>query len=392
MFADWRAAGDAAGEFAAFRALQGTSFERHCLYFALRAHMLAEGLGAGDWHGWPQPYQDSRAAVVARFARTHAEEVTWVAWQQWLADRQLAAAAGAAEPMRVGLYRDLAVGANAAGAETWAERDLVVHALHIGAPPDAGSETGQEWGLPPPHPERLRASGYRSFVELLRANMRHAGALRIDHVMALERLYVIPKGAPAAAGTYLDYPFADLAGITALESVRSRCLIIGEDLGDVPHGFRERMAELQMLSYRVLRFERHGHRFLGPHEYPTLAVAVFGNHDLPTLRGWWESAAARGAGSAARLAARRRTCLRATWSWTTTPCSSPCTRCSAARTPSWCWCSSTTCCAKFCPSTRPARPTIPVGGAATRGRSRRSARSRCSRRLPRCSAHGTAPR
>ena len=102
-------------EFAAFRALQGTSFERHCLYFALRAHMLAEGLGAGDWHGWPQPYQDSRAAVVARFARTHADEVTWVAWQQWLADRQLAAAAGAAEPMRVGLYRDLAVGAECCG-------------------------------------------------------------------------------------------------------------------------------------------------------------------------------------------------------------------------------------------------------------------------------------
>ena len=293
VFADWRAAdGEAAvNDFAAFRAMQGTSFERHCLYFALRAHMLAEGLGAGDWHSWPQPFQDSRAAVVARFARTHADEVTWVAWQQWLADRQLAAAAGAAEPMRVGLYRDLAVGANAAGAETWAERDLMLHALHIGAPPDAGSETGQEWGLPPPHPERLRASGYRSFVELLRANMRHAGALRIDHVMALERLYVIPKGAPAAAGTYLDYPFDDLMGITALESVRSRCLIIGEDLGLVPPGFRERMAQLQMLSYRVLRFEREGDRFLGPHEYPRLAVAVFGNHDLPTLRGWWEGAA-----------------------------------------------------------------------------------------------------
>ena len=112
--------------------------------------------------------------------------------------------------------------------------------------------------MPPPHPERLRASGYRSFVELLRANMRHAGALRIDHVMALERLYVIPKGAPAAAGTYLDYPFADLMGIVALESVRSRCLIIGEDLGLVPHGFRERMAQAQILSYRVLRFERDG--------------------------------------------------------------------------------------------------------------------------------------
>jgi 4-alpha-glucanotransferase len=291
VFADWRAAdGESACEFAAFRAAQGTTFERHCLYFALRAHVLAEGMGSGDWRGWPPPYRDSRGAEVARFARTHAEGVTWVAWQQWLADRQLAAAAEATRPMRVGLYRDLAVGANAAGAETWAEQDLMVHGLHIGAPPDALSAAGQEWGLPPPHPEVLRASGYRSFIELLQANMRHAGALRIDHVMALERLYVIPKGAPASAGTYLDYPYADLAGILALESVRSRCLVVGEDLGTVPHGFRERMAAAHMLSYRVLRFEREGSRFLGPHEYPALAVAVSGNHDLPTLRAWWEGA------------------------------------------------------------------------------------------------------
>ena len=125
-YADWRAAeGASTGDFASFRAGQGTSFERHCLYFALRAHMLAEGLGPGDWHGWPQPYHDSRAAVVARFARTHADDVTWVAWQQWLADRQLAAAAEAAREMPVGLYRDLAVGADAAGAETWAERELM---------------------------------------------------------------------------------------------------------------------------------------------------------------------------------------------------------------------------------------------------------------------------
>lgn len=288
-FADWRRAG-AARELDAFRAAQGTSFERHCLYFALRAHMLAAGLGPGDWHGWPQPYQDSRASVVARFAATHAEEVTRVVWQQWLADRQLAAAAEAARDMRVGLYRDLAVGSDAAGAETWAERDLMVETLRIGAPPDELSANGQEWGLPPPHPERMRAGGYRAFCELLRANMRHAGALRIDHVMALERLYVIPTGAPPKDGAYLAYPFADLTGIVALESSRRRCIVIGEDLGSVPHGFRERAAAANILSYRVLRFERDAHRFFGPHEYPRLAVAVCSNHDLPTLRGWWQGA------------------------------------------------------------------------------------------------------
>jgi 4-alpha-glucanotransferase len=144
--------------------------------------------------------------------------------------------------------------------------------------------------LPPPHPERIRASGYRTFVDLLRANMRHAGALRIDHAMALERLYVIPKGAPPAAGAYLAYRRADLMGILALESSRHRCVVVGEDLGVVPEGFRERMAEANVLSYRVLRWQRDGQRFLRPHEYPRLAVAVVGNHDLATLRAWWEGA------------------------------------------------------------------------------------------------------
>ncbi len=288
-FTDWQRAGDTS-ELDAFRAARGAPFERHCLYFALRAHVLAEGLGSGDWHGWPQPYRDSRGAAVADFARTHTEAITRVAWQQWLADRQLAAAAEAARDMRVGLYRDLAVGSDAAGAETWADRDLVIEGLAVGAPPDELSASGQEWGLPPPHPERMRAGGYRALAELLRANMRHAGALRIDHVMALERLYVIPKGAPPSEGAYLAYPFADLVGIVALESSRRRCVVIGEDLGTVPHGFRERAAAANVLSYRVLRFERDAHRFFGPQEYPRLAVAVTGNHDLPTLRGWWQGA------------------------------------------------------------------------------------------------------
>jgi 4-alpha-glucanotransferase len=288
-FADWQRAGET-GELDAFRAARGAPFERHCLYFALRAHVLAEGLGAGDWHGWPQPYRDSRGSAVAEFARTHIEEITRVAWQQWLADRHLKAAAEAARDMRIGLYRDLAVGSDAAGAETWADRNLVVEGLAVGAPPDELSASGQEWGLPPPHPERMREGGYRALAELLRANMRHAGALRIDHVMALERLYVIPKGGSPKDGAYLAYPFADLVGIVALESTRRRCVVIGEDLGWVPEGFRERAAAANVLSYRVLRFERDAHRFFGPQEYPRLAVAVSGNHDLPTLRGWWQGA------------------------------------------------------------------------------------------------------
>jgi 4-alpha-glucanotransferase len=290
-FADWSAAGgDSSRDLAAFRAARGGTFERHCLYFALRAHMLAEGLAPGDWHRWPQPYQDSRGAVVARFARSHADKATFFAWQQWLADRQLATAAEAAGAMSVGLYRDLAVGSDASGAETWAERELVLDGLSIGAPPDALSAGGQDWGLPPPHPQRMRAGAYRNFIELLRANMRHAGALRIDHVMALSRLFVIPHGLPAHEGTYLEYPFDELLGVLALESMRERCVIVGEDLGTVPPGFRERLAAAQMLSYRVVRFENEwgSNRPIRPEHYPPLSVAVFGNHDLATLRGWWD--------------------------------------------------------------------------------------------------------
>ena len=290
-FADWHRAGnEAARELESFRAAQGASFERHCVYFALRAHMLGEGASVGDWHQWPAAYRDSRGRAVAAFAREHADAVTRVAWQQWLADRQLAAAAAAAQGMRIGLYRDLAVGSDASGADTWAERDLMVENLRIGAPPDELSASGQEWGLPAPHPERMRLGGYRAFAELLRANMRHAGALRIDHVMALERLYVIPQGGSPADGAYLAYPLEDLVGVLALESSRRRCLVIGEDLGLVPAGFRERMSAASVLSYRVLRFERDAHRFFAPQEYPRAGVAVLGNHDLPTLAAWWQGA------------------------------------------------------------------------------------------------------
>jgi len=159
----------------------------------------------------------------------------------------------------------------------------------VGAPPDIYNPAGQDWGLPPFHPRALREEGYRSFIELIRANMRHAGGLRIDHVMGLRHLYWVPKGQKPSAGAYVRYPFDDLIGILALESHRHRCLVVGEDLGTVPDGFREHMAAANILSYRVLFFEQDTRgNFLQPEVYPTLALAVVGSHDLPTLRGWWE--------------------------------------------------------------------------------------------------------
>jgi 4-alpha-glucanotransferase len=191
--------------------------------------------------------------------------------------------------MTVGLYRDLAIGADERGAETWVNSGVVVSWARVGAPPDDFNPTGQNWGLPPFHPQGLRAEAYRSFIELLRANMRHAGALRIDHVMALQRLYWIPANGASGEGGYIAYPFDDLMGILALESQRQRCLIVGEDLGTVPLGFRQRMADAGVLSYRVLFFEVHEDgSFAGPDEYPRSALATIGSHDLPTLRGWWE--------------------------------------------------------------------------------------------------------
>jgi 4-alpha-glucanotransferase len=192
--------------------------------------------------------------------------------------------------MAVGLYRDLAVGADRGGADTWADAAAVVSAAQVGAPPDIYNPAGQNWGLPPFHPRPLREEGYRSFIELLRANMRHAGGLRIDHAMGLQHLYWVPQGQKPSAGAYVRYPMEDLIGILALESHRHECLVVGEDLGTVPEGFRERMAEANILSYRVLYFEQEPETgaFLPPSAYPDLVLAVIGSHDLPTLRGWWE--------------------------------------------------------------------------------------------------------
>jgi 4-alpha-glucanotransferase len=277
--------------FAAFRQDRGEMLERSCLFLALRARFAAQDPALSWWRRWPEGFQDPASPEVRRFAQEQAEEVEFQAWLQWIADSQLgAAAAGAkARGMAVGLYRDLAVGADSAGAETWTNQKAVVSGVSVGAPRDIFNPAGQDWGLPPFHPRALRAEGYRSFIELVRANMRHAGGLRIDHVMGLMHLFCIPAGRKAAEGAYIAYPLDDLIGILALESQRQRCLVVGEDLGTVPPGFRERMAASNILSYRILSFEQDGAgRFNPPEAYPHLALAVVGSHDLPTLRGWWD--------------------------------------------------------------------------------------------------------
>jgi glycogen operon protein len=227
-------------------------------------------------------------ALARRDEGVDDEDISLIAFEQWLCDRQLAnaAARGRACGLWLGFYRDLAVGAAPDGGEVQAESGLFLRGASVGAPPDPFAEGGQIWALPPPNPLQMARSGYAAFSELLRANMRHAGALRIDHVMALKRLFVVPDGASALEGAYLSYPLDELLGELALESFRARCLVVGEDLGTVPEGFREKMAAANVLSYRVLWFERRGQDFAPPSAYPRKAVACASTHDLPTLAGW----------------------------------------------------------------------------------------------------------
>ena len=274
-------------QFADFRRERGELLHRACLFQAMRAYFSSQTPARPDCNEWPDEYRSSGSAGVAGFAAREAHLLRFHLWLQWVADYQLREATKPGEGMAIGIYRDLAVGAAPGGAEIWSEPGLLVSGASIGAPPDILNRSGQNWGLPPLHPINTRQQGYRSFIALLRANMRYAGGLRIDHAMALLRLYWIPIGNDPKDGAYVHYPMEDLIGILALESQRHQCLVVGEDLGTVPEGFRERMAEANILSYRVLFFEKDETAFYPPEEYPYLALSVAGNHDLPTIHGWW---------------------------------------------------------------------------------------------------------
>jgi 4-alpha-glucanotransferase len=286
---DLSAGTKAANDFRAFQQEGGASLTAFALFEALHEHFLGQG-NEFSWHAWPEPLRDPHSPQVAEFARAHAERVEFFQYLQWLADHQLAdaAEAGRAAGLSIGLYRDLAVGANPHGAAAWADHELVVPGASIGAPPDSLSRRGQNWGLAPQNPLVLRGRGLAPFVTSLRANMRHAGVLRIDHVMSLQRLYWVPNGMPATAGAYVNYPFREMLRLVALESHRNRCAVIGEDLGTVPEGFREALSAANVLCYRIFAFERRADgSFRAPGEYLGLAAASAATHDLATLKGFW---------------------------------------------------------------------------------------------------------
>jgi glycogen debranching enzyme GlgX/4-alpha-glucanotransferase len=270
-------------DFEAFVRDGGTSLAEHCAF-----QVIAETQAGRPWRDWPQDLQSPAAAGVAAFVAARPERLAHHQALQWLCDRQFAAAA--AQAPGLGLCRDLAVGAAPDGAEAWAAGERLSHQASIGAPPDAFAPQGQVWGLPPPDPHRWRAEAYQSFSQLLAANMRHAGALRIDHVLGLARLFWVPQGADGVEGAYVRYPLSDLLGVVALESRRARCLVIGEDLGTVPDGLRQALSEAGVYRYSVLPFEREGAGYTPPAAYPAHSLACASTHDLPPLEGWWAGA------------------------------------------------------------------------------------------------------
>lgn len=272
-------------ELAAFREHSGPALETHCRFEALMQH-----LGELDWHRWPAELRDPASPEVARFAEEHAREVHFHAFLQWLASEGLARVQTSARKagMPVGLIADLAVGADAAGSQAWSRQAEMLEGLSIGAPPDTFNVHGQDWGLAPFSPQGLIRSGFRSFIDMLRAGFAHAGGLRIDHVLGLMRLWLVPHGAPPTAGGYVRYPLDDLLRLVALESCRHRAIVIGEDLGTVAPGFRKRLAHHGILGMRVLWFERDANGgFLPPAQWSRSAIATSSTHDLPTLAGWW---------------------------------------------------------------------------------------------------------
>ncbi|HIF9064635.1 TPA: 4-alpha-glucanotransferase [Photobacterium damselae] len=268
----------------------GESLLHQAAFDALHALLKSQDDTMWGWPVFPESYRHFDNQAVQTFIQENQHEVQLYMYLQWLADCQLAEVQELAEEkgMVMGLYRDLAVGVCDSGAETWAQHGELCLDVSVGAPPDILGPLGQNWGLPPLNPEVLVERAYQPYIDLLRANMRHCGALRIDHVLGLLRLWWIPKGESAKAGAYMYYPVEDLLAILALESHRHQCTVIGEDLGTVPDEIVDKLATAGVHSYKVFFFETaEDGGYFSPLHYPDQSMAALCTHDMPTLRGFW---------------------------------------------------------------------------------------------------------
>ncbi|MBC7928498.1 MAG: 4-alpha-glucanotransferase, partial [Bryobacteraceae bacterium] len=262
---------DAASQFDSYVAREGRDLQNFATWCA-----LAETY-PGGWQGWPEPFRTPDSPAVQRFRESHLERVRFHCWLQWLLDTQLAESCRA-----LAIMQDLPIGVDAGGADAWAYSDVFAHGISIGAPPDKFNTAGQDWGLPPFIPWKLRAAGYEPFIQTIRATLRHAGGLRIDHVAGLFRLFWVPSGLGPAQGAYVRSNSDELLAIVALESHRANAFVVGEDLGTVEPGVSEKLQRNGILSYRVFWFEKDP-----PSKYPELSLASISTHDLPTVAGMW---------------------------------------------------------------------------------------------------------
>jgi 4-alpha-glucanotransferase len=269
---------------------EGDLLNHFAVYCALEDHFQREYPEFHTWGKWPAPFQDPNSPEVKTFAKDHWQEVLFYKFLQWQLEEQLSAvqdealAAGA----DIGLYHDLALGIDPWGADSWAWRVFFVSGIRVGAPPDDYSLEGQEWGFYPPDQQRYREDGYQFFVRTIRKNSRPGGALRIDHILQFARLFWILEGELPKDGAYVRYSLEEYLKILALESVRNKTLIIGEDLGTIPDQLREALNRYGVLSYRLFYFEKNeSGNLISPEDYPESALASVSTHDLPPLKGYW---------------------------------------------------------------------------------------------------------
>ncbi len=270
-------------DFAAYRQERGRELENFAAFETLRA------LYSGAWPEWPDEWRAPTHDALRKIQENHPEDIRFHEFLQWNAERQLERCRDVARRhgLAIGLYLDTAIGVDAGGADAWMAQGVVLGGLSVGAPPDQFNPAGQDWGLTAYNPHGLVASRFEPFRQMLRSAMRYAGAVRIDHVLGLMRLFVIPHGLPANQGAYLRLPFAEMLAVVAEESRRWNCITIGEDLGTVPENFRATLSAWGVWSYLVVLFERNWDgSFRRPEEYPERAIATLNTHDLPTFAGW----------------------------------------------------------------------------------------------------------
>jgi 4-alpha-glucanotransferase len=280
---------DVAAALESFRRERGRVLEHHARFELLQALQAASDPALADWRRWPPALQRPDSPETRRITAQHPEEVDFYIFAQWLAERSLAHGQEVCRRtgLRIGLIADLAVGTDPGGSHAWSHRDEMLDGLTVGAPPDLFNADGQDWGLTAFAARGLAGRGYGPWLDLLRATLRHTGGIRIDHILGLKRRWIIPAGAGAGEGVYLNYPFDDLLALAALEGHRHRAVVIGEDLGTVPEGFRDRLAAAGVLGIDVLMFSNDGDGYRPASAWSADAAAMTSTHDLPPLAAWW---------------------------------------------------------------------------------------------------------